>query len=57
MENNKTDRRVQRTQKLIHEAMISLMLETGYEKITIQDIIDRANIGCSTFYARGKPHR
>jgi len=54
MENNKTDRRVQRTRQLIQEAMVSLMLEKGYEKITIQDIIDRANIGRSTFYAHYK---
>lgn len=51
MEKEKTDRRIQRTRQLIHEAMMALILEKGYEKITIQDILDRANIGRSTFYA------
>ncbi len=45
------DRRVQRTQQLLQEALISLILEKGYEAITVQDIIDKANVGRSTFYA------
>ena len=45
------DRRVQRTRDMLHQALISLMIEKGYEVITIQDIIDRANVGRSTFYA------
>ena len=45
------DRRIQRTQDVLHEALISLMIEKGYENITVQDIIDRANVGRSTFYA------
>jgi AcrR family transcriptional regulator len=45
------DRRVQRTRDLLHEALISLMSQKGYEVITVQDIIDRANVGRSTFYA------
>jgi AcrR family transcriptional regulator len=45
------DRRVQRTRNILHEALISLMIEKGYEAITVQDIIDRANVGRSTFYA------
>lgn len=45
------DRRVQRTRKLLQEALMDLILEKGYEAVTVQDIIDRANVGRSTFYA------
>jgi len=45
------DRRVQRTRKLLQEALVSLMIEKGYEATTVQDIIDRANVGRATFYA------
>lgn len=45
------DRRVQRTRKLLLDALMDLILEKGYESITVQDIIDRANVGRSTFYA------
>jgi AcrR family transcriptional regulator len=51
MVEGKVDRRVQRTRQLLHDALIDLILEKGYDKITIQDIIDRANVGRSTFYA------
>ncbi|MCW2653096.1 MAG: hypothetical protein QOE41_1952 [Mycobacterium sp.] len=44
------DRRVRRTRKLLGEAFISLVLEQGYDKTTVQDILDRADIGRSTFY-------
>ncbi len=44
------DRRVQRTHDVLHQALISLIIEKGYEVITVQDIIDRANVGRSTFY-------
>jgi AcrR family transcriptional regulator len=47
----KPDRRVQRTRQLLRDALVSLILEKGYQKITVQNIIDRANIGRSTFYA------
>lgn len=45
------DRRVRRTRRTLHEALISLVLEKGYERITVQDILDRADVGRSTFYA------
>jgi AcrR family transcriptional regulator len=44
------DRRVRRTRKLLHDAFIALAIEKGYEKTTIQDILDRADVGRSTFY-------
>ncbi len=48
---DKEDRRVQRTRQLLHEAVMALITEQGYDSITVQEIIDRANIGRSTFYA------
>src|SRR5438552_2676589 len=45
------DRRVQRTRALLQEALLALMTEKGYEETTVQDIIDRANVGRATFYA------
>lgn len=47
----RTDRRVKRTRKTLQEALIALILEKGYEAITVQDVIDRADVGRSTFYA------
>jgi AcrR family transcriptional regulator len=46
----KTDRRVQRTRELLQKALIELISERGYDAITIQDIVDHANVGRTTFY-------
>ncbi|HEX2996541.1 MAG TPA: TetR/AcrR family transcriptional regulator [Anaerolineales bacterium] len=51
MPDSKPDRRVQRTEQTLREALVSLILEKGYDAITIQDLLDRANMGRSTFYA------
>ncbi len=45
------DRRIQRTRQLLLNSLIELIPDKGYETITVQDIIDRANVGRSTFYA------
>lgn len=50
----KKDRRVQRTRQLLESAMVSLIKEKGFEALTVQDIIDRANVGRSTFYSHYK---
>lgn len=44
------DRRIQKTHKLLKESLISLILEKGFEAITIQELLDRSNVGRSTFY-------
>ena len=51
MESKRGSRQVQRTKHLLEEACIALILEKGYEAVTIQDILDRANVGRSTFYS------
>lgn len=45
------DRRVQRTREVLRGALFSLIREKGFEALTVQDIIDRANVGRATFYA------
>jgi AcrR family transcriptional regulator len=47
----KKDRRIERTQHLIRGALIALIKEKGFEALTVQEIIDRANVGRATFYA------
>ncbi len=51
MKEKKEDRRISRTRRLMHEALMALIVEKGYEAITVQDILDRADVGRSTFYA------
>ncbi len=50
-EERRGDRRSRRTQRTLEEALVGLMLEKRYDTITVQEIIDRANVGRSTFYA------
>lgn len=47
----KTDRRVGKTKKAIYEAFTKLLHEKKYAHITVQEIIDRADVGRTTFYA------
>src|SRR4026207_1793601 len=48
---DKTDRRSQRTRHLLGAAPVELIREKDYSTITVSDIIERANVGRSTFYA------
>jgi AcrR family transcriptional regulator len=45
-----SDRRVQRTRRALREALVALMLEKGWDSMSVQDICDRADVGRSTFY-------
>ncbi|HEX7587977.1 MAG TPA: TetR/AcrR family transcriptional regulator [Anaerolineae bacterium] len=51
MKQVQVDRRIQRTRRLFGDALLALIVEKGYAEITVQNILDRANLGRSTFYA------
>ena len=51
MKQDKQDRRSQRTYRLVSSAFAELLVEKPYEEILVQDILDRAGIGRTTFYA------
>ena len=50
MKIKKTDRRSIKSIKALRNALVTLILKKNYDEITIQEIIDEANIGRSTFY-------
>ncbi|MBI9047215.1 MAG: TetR/AcrR family transcriptional regulator [Anaerolineaceae bacterium] len=47
---NRHQRKKIRTRKQLEKATYDLLLEKGYDAITIQDIVDRADLGRGTFY-------
>ncbi len=46
----KADRSVVRTRDTLGDALVELMQEKTFEDITVQDVLDRAGVGRSTFY-------
>ena len=47
----KLDRRVLHTRDTLGDALVELMKEKTFDDITVQDVLDRAGVGRSTFYA------
>ena len=50
MEHEKHDRRTRRTRQLLRDAFVALLKEKRYEDVSVQDIIERADVARSTFY-------
>lgn len=48
------DRRSNKTRKLLEEALIRLMVEKGFDKISIKDLTEAADINRGTFYLHYK---
>lgn len=44
------DKRVRKTQEALRRALLELMVERGYERTSVQRILDRAGVGRATFY-------
>lgn len=47
---NSDDLRVRRTRKLVWDALLELIIERGFESITVNTICDRAMVHRTTFY-------
>jgi len=47
----KIDARVRRTRDALGDALVALMQEKPFETITVQDVLDRAEVSRSTFYS------
>lgn len=50
MKEQKQDRRIRRTQKLLKDSLIELMQEKEFKNISVKDITERADLNRGTFY-------
>ena len=48
--NPAVDRRVRRTRKQLRDALVALVLERGWDAVSVKNVCERADIGRSTFY-------
>jgi AcrR family transcriptional regulator len=50
MRRHNLDQRVRRTHERLGRALIELILEKHIDQVTVQEVLDRASVGRSTFY-------
>jgi AcrR family transcriptional regulator len=50
MRRGKTDERVRRTHERLGSALVALIQEKSIDDVTVQEVLDRASVGRSTFY-------
>lgn len=50
MDDQVTDRRVRRTRRALGEALLDLIEESGYEAVTVAEVVARADVSRATFY-------
>lgn len=50
MSEQKTDRRIIRTKRVIRDALADLIEEKGFERVTVRDLTEKADINRGTFY-------
>ncbi len=48
------DRRIERSRRRLRKALMELILEKGYDTITVEEITERADLGRTTFYLHYK---
>jgi len=44
------DRRVRKTRRQLRDALVTLILEKGWDLVSVQDVCTKADVGSSTFY-------
>jgi AcrR family transcriptional regulator len=50
MQRRKSDQRVRRTHQRLGSALVALIQEKPIDDVTVQEVLDRASVGRSTFY-------
>jgi AcrR family transcriptional regulator len=51
VKSDQADRRVRRTKKLLRDALVSLVLQRGWDAVSVKEVCEHADVGRSTFYA------
>ena len=54
MKKPRPDRRTERTRQALMSAFVGILLDEGYDAVTVERVAERANVGRSTFYMHYK---